>query len=304
MLAARLHPGCGDNPGASLEVNLRPTRTDDFSRARRGQNGELKRPRRDIFAHAQLSHEGSDLRPRQCGIVVALGNRPGRWQHTSEVPLPAGWIIAAAVTPHGCPIQHALDAPANAVCCLGFAQPDRFHNAQHCRRVDRRDRHVAQHRVGVAGKRREKLLAMLCVAPLLLVQGVVGLCGRFERHDLRCLGALSPSSIDWVNPVKQLQPGRSRPLARILERDRVQRSQAEPAFASVALKAQLPTRIVGVDHDQDQAMSVVVSPGALHQRSHPFCGELHSLSQLATPGTSTGLATETYRILSDISGPK
>ena len=206
MLAARLHPCCGDDPGASLEVDLRPTRTDDFSSARCSQNGELKRPRRDTFARAQLSHEGSDLRPRQCGIVLPSGNRPGRRQDTSEVAFPAGWIIAAAVTPHGCPIQHALDAPANAVCRLSFAQPDRFHNAQHCRRVDGRDRHVAQHRVGVAGKRREKLLAMLCVAPLLLVQGVVGFRGRFERHDLRCLGALSPSNIDGVNSVKQLQP--------------------------------------------------------------------------------------------------
>src|SRR3954471_14438295 len=124
---------------------------------------------------------------------------------------------------------------------------------------------------------------MLGVAPLLLVQGVVSLCRRFERHDLRCLGALSPSGIDGVNAVKQLQPCRSRPLARILERDCVQRSQAEPALASVALIAQLPAGIGGVDYDQDQAMSVVVSPGALHQRSHSFGGELHPCLSLRPP---------------------
>ena len=161
---------------------------------------------------------------------------------------------------------------------------------------------LAQYRVGVAGKRREKLLAMFCVTPFRLVQRIVGFCGRFERHHLRCLGALSPSNIDRVDPVKQLQPSRSRPLARVLERDGVQRSQAEPAFTSIALIAQLPTRIGSVDHDQDQAMPVVVSPGALHQRSNPFCGELHSLS--TTPGLSTGLAAGTCRFLSNYSDPK
>jgi hypothetical protein len=49
----------------------------DF-RARGSQNGEFKRPRRDTFAHAQLTHERSDLGPRQCGIVRASGNRAGR----------------------------------------------------------------------------------------------------------------------------------------------------------------------------------------------------------------------------------
>ena len=64
-------------------------------------------------------------------------------------------------------------------------------------------------------------------------------------------------------PVKQLQPCRSRPLTRILERDCVQRSQAEPALASVALIAQLPTRIGGVDHDQSRAVGRRgIAPGA------------------------------------------
>src|SRR3954470_4434986 len=98
MIAARLHPCCGDDPGASLEVNLGPTRTDDFSGARCSQDGELKRPCRDTFVRAQLSHEGSDLRPRQCRIVLPSGNRPRSWQDTGQVPIPAGWIVAAAVT--------------------------------------------------------------------------------------------------------------------------------------------------------------------------------------------------------------
>src|SRR3954447_19807412 len=49
------------------------------------------------------------------------------------------------------------------------------------------------------------------------------------------------------------------------------------------LIAQLPTRIGGVDHDQDQAVAVVVSPGALHQRSHSFGGELHPCLSLRPP---------------------
>src|SRR4051812_29921934 len=77
---------------------------------------------------------------------------------------------------------------------------------------------LPQHRVGVAGQRRQKLLPVFFVAPFLLMQCVVGLGGLFERHHPRRLGALSPPSIDRVSPIEELQPGCTRAFARILKR--------------------------------------------------------------------------------------
>jgi hypothetical protein len=57
MFAIGFHAIGWHNPKRALKVNLLPARTNDFTRSCSGQNGELKRHRRNRLALAQPVNE-------------------------------------------------------------------------------------------------------------------------------------------------------------------------------------------------------------------------------------------------------
>jgi len=180
--------------------------------------------------------------------------------------LPGRWIVAGTIATYLAPIQYALDPAARAVHRLGLGEPVRLDGAQHRCRVDVGDRHVAEGRIGVSLERREKLRAMLRIAPLALVLIEVALRRFVKRQRPRLLcgarGALRFPVIDRIDAVKQEQLGGAGTLAGSFQRrDDVQWPEPHPTLSAVAFVAEQP-RLLAVDVGlQVKPMAIVDAAG-------------------------------------------
>lgn len=130
---------------------------------------------------------------------------------------PPGRILAVAVSSSLGGIHHGLDAAPHPAGSFELGLPDWLQNLHHmCRRHVGNSR-PTDHRVDIGFQRVGPLLAMLGIAPAILVRGNVGLRYRLER-DACNLGGLfrsqrfGGSSLtlgNGVNASTQLHPKRA-----------------------------------------------------------------------------------------------
>lgn len=108
-----------------------------------------------------------------------------RWrrQQVVEMASPARRIVALSEAADRGPAQHAFDAPAHPARGLRLDGPDRLKRFHDKRRIDRVNREIGEHGVGVAGQCRGPLLRMDGVFPTGPVRGDVGLGALPESHS-------------------------------------------------------------------------------------------------------------------------
>jgi len=105
--------------------------------------------------------------------------------------------------------------------------------------VDRRNRQITEHWIGIAGQRGEPFLPVLGIAPLAGIDGEVVLCALPERHLLGLLrsggedGAVA--GLDRVKAAGELCLAIVPQLSRQRERDDSSASEAHLALAAMTL---------------------------------------------------------------------
>src|SRR5215470_6535163 len=99
-----------------------------------------------------------------------------------------GGVVAVAAVGRASEVEDGLDAPSHAARRYRLVGNQRFEGLEHQPAVDRRNGKIAEHRIGILGKRRQPLLAVLGVAPFARVYGEVVLGALPERHLLGLLG--------------------------------------------------------------------------------------------------------------------
>src|SRR5262249_60738031 len=97
---------------------------DDRGGAYDGQDFEGERHGADAVLLLKPRHEVRHVSVRQGGVVLNLSLL--RRQHGVEPALPARWIVAGAILVRGGPVEHCLNAAANAPGGLGLVLPDRL----------------------------------------------------------------------------------------------------------------------------------------------------------------------------------
>ena len=63
-------------------------------------------------------------------MVFNLLNLSWGGQQLVEMALPACWVVASPIFANGGPVEHALDAPAQACGSLGLSLPDGLQDLQ------------------------------------------------------------------------------------------------------------------------------------------------------------------------------
>src|SRR5262249_31461072 len=138
------------------------------------------------------------------------------------------------------------------------------------RRVDVGDEQFADHRVGIVPQGVLPLLPVLGVLPtvgVLLEECLGAFCKRLALGRVGgALLVLAPLALAFlllrlqrVDAVLDQLALLACPLARLVERERVQRTKSHPALDTVALVAQQPRAIVGVDDLQIQTVAVGIA---------------------------------------------
>src|SRR5262245_49183629 len=100
-----------------------------------------------------------------------------------------GGVVAIATAGRASEVEDGLDAPSHAARRYRLLRDQRLEGLEHQPAVDRRNGKIAKHWIGIAGKRRQPLLAVLGVAPFACVYGEVVLRALPERHLLGLLGS-------------------------------------------------------------------------------------------------------------------
>src|SRR5262245_34627003 len=150
-----------------------------------------------------------------------------------------GGVVAVAAADRTGEVEHRLDAPTHAASRHRLVGDQRLEGLEHQPTVDRRNGKIAEHWIGIAGKRGRPLLAVLGVAPFTRVDREVVLGALPECH---LLGALGPGSehgavadLDRVEAAGELYVAIVPQLSRQRERDRASAAQAHVALAAMTL---------------------------------------------------------------------
>ena len=127
-------------------------------------------------------------------------------QQLLHMTLPPGRIVAAAVFARLGPIQNSGDPAAHAPRRLCLIRPNRLYHPQHGVRVDRGNRHAAEHRIGVGLERRRPLLALRAVFPAgfvgLDIRGGAVLEGDAARRRMAGLHPFGFARLYWIDASK------------------------------------------------------------------------------------------------------
>src|SRR5262245_26855245 len=150
-----------------------------------------------------------------------------------------GGVVAVAAADRTGEVEHRLDAPTHAARRHRLVGDQRLEGLEHQPAVDRRNGKIAEDWIGIVGKRRQPLLAVLGVAPFARVYGEVVLGALPERH---LLGVLGPggehgavAGLDRVEAAGELYVAIVPQLSRQCERDRASAAQAHVALAAMTL---------------------------------------------------------------------
>src|SRR5215813_7476028 len=161
-----------------------------------------------------------------------------QWQQMADNSL-VGRVVAVAAAGRTSKVQDCLNAPTHAARCHRLVGDQRLEGLEHQAAVDRRNGEIAEHWIGIAGKRRQPLLAVLGVAPFARVYGEVVLGALPERHLLGLLGPGGEhgtvAGLDRVEAAGQLLVAIVPELSRQCERDRASAAQAHVPLAAVPL---------------------------------------------------------------------
>src|SRR5262249_8824434 len=150
-----------------------------------------------------------------------------------------GGVVAVAAAGRTGEVEHRLDAPTHAARRHRLVGDQRLEGLEHQPAVDRRNGKIAEDWIGIVGKRRQPLLAVLGVAPFARVYGEVVLGALPERH---LLGVLGPggehgavAGLDRVEAAGELYVAIVPQLSRQCERDRASAARAHVALAAMTL---------------------------------------------------------------------
>src|SRR5262245_20166752 len=186
-----------------------------------------------------------------------------------QVPAPPRRICPLAMPGCAAPIEHGLDAAAYPARGLRRARPDRAQAFQHQRRVDRRDRQLAEQREDMLAQTRWPFRRVLGIAPARCMRADVAVGSLLEGDRLGarlCLGgALLIALRDGINACEASLAALQGVLARLRQRDRVQRAETHPPVAIFAdLVAKQPrsvdAAVLGLRDLQIEPAAVGVEP--------------------------------------------
>src|SRR5215510_14553917 len=150
-----------------------------------------------------------------------------------------GGVVAVAAAGRASEVEDGLDAPSHAARRYWLVGDQRLEGLEHQPAVDRRNGKVAEHWIGIVGKRRQPLLAVLGIAPFARVYGEVVLGALPERHLLGLLGPGGEhgavAGLDRVEAAGELSMAIVPQLSRQCERDRASAAQAHVPLAAMTL---------------------------------------------------------------------
>jgi hypothetical protein len=204
-------------------------------------------------------------------------SRAGR-QQKREAPFPLRRVRPVAEAPHLGRVEDRLDPAPHSGSRLGLLLPDRVENLHKEPHIDRSNRQIAQHRIGVGGERVPPLLPVLGVAPSRLVAGDKLFGGfteglGFGGFALLCgLGRRSP--FEGIFAVANLIFHPPRPLARLGKADRRIGAQAHVALPARDLVAVNPTPPAAGRDPQ-------IEPGPVNSTAGPFARSICSRVNLS-----------------------
>src|SRR6516165_10149822 len=150
-----------------------------------------------------------------------------------------GGVVAVAAAGRTGEVEHRLDAATHAARRHRLVGDQRFEGLEHQPAVDRGNGKIAEHWIGIAGKRGHPLFAVLGVAPLARVDVEIVLGALTECHLLGVLGTGGEHSavagLDRVEAAGELDVAIVPQLSRQCERDRASAAQAHVALAAMTL---------------------------------------------------------------------
>src|SRR5262249_6704372 len=195
-------------------------------------------PRRRSLHFAQFRHERRYLREGERRLMPHASLLRAQRQQMPDDRL-VGRVVAVAAASRTGEVEHCLDPPTYAARRYRLVGNQQFEGLEHKPAVDRRNGKVAEHWIGIASKRGQPLLAVLCVAPFARVYGEVVLGTLPERHLLGLLGPGGEhgavAGLDRVETAGQLLMAIVPQLSRQCERDRPSAAQAHVALAAMTL---------------------------------------------------------------------
>src|SRR5262245_15378374 len=150
-----------------------------------------------------------------------------------------GGVVAVAAASSTGEVEHRLDAPTHATRRHRLVDDKWFEGLEHQPTVDCRNGKIAEHWIGIAGKRGQPFLAVLGVAPLARVDREIVLGALPECHLLGALGTGGEhgavAGLDRVEVAGELYVAIVPQLSRQCERDRASAAQAHVALAAMTL---------------------------------------------------------------------
>src|SRR5262245_41313046 len=150
-----------------------------------------------------------------------------------------GGVVAVAAADRTGEVEHRLDASTHAARRHRLVGAQRIEGLHHQPTVDRRNGKIAEHWIGIAGKRGRPLLAVFGVAPLARVDREIVLGALPECHLLGALGTGGEhgavAGLDRVEAAGELYVAIVPQLSRQCERDRASAAQTHVALAAMTL---------------------------------------------------------------------
>src|SRR6516162_8710100 len=187
-----------------------------------------------------------------------------------------GGVVAVAAADRTGEVEHRLDAPTHAARRHRLVGDQRLEGLEHQSAVDRGNGKIAEHWIGIAGKRGHPLLAVLGVAPFTRVDREVVLGALPERHLLGALGTSGEhgavAGLDRVEAAGELDVAIVPQLSRQCERDRASAAQAHVALAAMTLILEDPA-LAAVGHLQIEVAAIRVA-ALTANASYEGCGKL------------------------------
>src|SRR5262245_25154067 len=174
-----------------------------------------------------------------------------------------GGVVAVAAANRTCEVEHRLDAATHAARRHRLVGDQRLEGLEHQPAVDRRNGKISKHRIGIAGKRGQPLLAVLGIAPLARVDREIVLGALPECHLLGALGTGGEhgavAGLDRVEAAGELYVAIVPQLSRQRERDGASAAQAHVALAAMTLILEDPA-LTAVGNLQVKVAGIGVAP--------------------------------------------
>src|SRR6185437_6866136 len=139
MLLARLHSAGRNGPELLGQIDLLPASADDLAGPASRQYQQFEGLSGDPFPTSELIHELADLAVREGAVMNDFADRVSGRQQVIEMPMPARWIVAGAISSGGCPIQNRFNPTAQPTGGFGLCAPDRFDRLQYQAGIDGAD---------------------------------------------------------------------------------------------------------------------------------------------------------------------